>query len=430
MKKIIAGICIISTILSASCKKDYTSPSNPPENDVYASTQAVTAVAVGLQRIYSTNRAGGVYNVVTANGFSTNELLLRNEGNIAENQLNIGGGTVDGTNTILGNIWSNSNKIIYEANRVIAYAQAMDDKAYASGLIGYVTIFKALAMGNLSMYWQKAPDSTGSLTSGTDFIDRVAGFNKAIGWIDAALAMVTANPPSSSFLNNIPAGIDITNTLKALKARYALFAGNYNLALTTAQDVTLKPAIFKYDAVFPNPIWETSTSTNNVWQVIDSTLGLPVGLQPNMADKRVPFYTSLNTSIAPRYRINGFGATNITPYPIYIAGEIMLIKAESYARLDQPDLALIELNKVITKKPSEDSLGVGADLPAITGPLTKDQLLTTIYQNRCIELYMSGLKLEDMRRFNRPLTERRRNFFPYPFAERDNNPNTPPDPDF
>jgi starch-binding outer membrane protein, SusD/RagB family len=57
-------------------------------------------------------------------------------------------------------------------------------------------------------------------------------------------------------------------------------------------------------------------------------------------------------------------------------------------------------------------------------------LLTAIYKHRCIELYMSGLKLEDMRRFNRPNTERKRNFYPYPFAERDNNPNTPADPDF
>jgi hypothetical protein len=43
---------------------------------------------------------------------------------------------------------------------------------------------------------------------------------------------------------------------------------------------------------------------------------------------------------------------------------------------------------------------------------------------------MSGLKLEDMRRFGRPEAERKRNFFPYPFSERDNNPNTPDDPAF
>jgi hypothetical protein len=43
---------------------------------------------------------------------------------------------------------------------------------------------------------------------------------------------------------------------------------------------------------------------------------------------------------------------------------------------------------------------------------------------------MSGLKLEDMRRFGRPVSERKRNFFPYPFRERDGNPNTPADPSF
>ena len=108
-----------------------------------------------------------------------------------------------------------------------------------------------------------------------------------------------------------------------------------------------------------------------------------------------------------------------------------LIKAEVYARMATPDLAnaLIELNKIITKKPADDPFGVGADLPA-SGPLTQSQLLEEIYRQRCIELYMSGLKLPDMRRFSRPNTERKRNYFPYPFVERDNNPNTPLDPAF
>jgi len=57
-------------------------------------------------------------------------------------------------------------------------------------------------------------------------------------------------------------------------------------------------------------------------------------------------------------------------------------------------------------------------------------LLDEIYRQRSIELFMSGLKLEDMRRFNRPNSERKRNLMPYPLRERDNNPNTPPDPAF
>ncbi len=429
MQKIIAGICIIS-MLAGACKKDFTNPSAAPEEDVFTSTQAVTGVAVGLQRIYSTNRAGGIYNLVTANGFTTNELLLRNAGNIPENQLNTGGGSVDGTNTVLANVWSNSNKIIFDANRVIAYAKTMDDKAYASGLIGYVTIFKALAMGSLSMFWPEVPDTTGSLNTNVSFIARQAGFTKIVGWIDEGLATITATPPSSGFLTNIPSGMDIKNALLALKARYALFAGNYDLALATANQVTAKAVLFRYDPIFPNPVWETATATNNVFQVIDSTLGLPVGLQPNLADKRVPFYAVIATDgNPPRFRLSGFWINNTTPIPVYQIGEIWLIKAECYTRKGDLPSGLTELNRVVTKAPAADSLGVGAGLPAILGPLTQAEQLTIIYQQRCIELFMSGLKLEDMRRFGRPLSERKRDFFPYPFAERDNNPNTPKDPD-
>ncbi len=84
---------------------------------------------------------------------------------------------------------------------------------------------------------------------------------------------------------------------------------------------------------------------------------------------------------------------------------------------------------MLTKKPSGDPNGVGADL-LLVGGLSQQQILTEVYRQRCIELFMSGLKLEDMRRFARPTTERKRNFLPYPFAERDNNSNTPPDPLF
>jgi hypothetical protein len=111
-----------------------------------------------------------------------------------------------------------------------------------------------------------------------------------------------------------------------------------------------------------------------------------------------------------------------------------LIRAEAYVRQASPNLAAAkaELDAVLKQAPSADPFGVGADLAAgYTGPLDAASLLNEIYRNRSIELYMSGLRLEDMRRFNRPLTERKRNFFPYPFRERDNNKaNTPPDPAF
>jgi len=224
---------------------------------------------------------------------------------------------------------------------------------------------------------------------------------------------------------------DIQNVLIALKARYSLAAGLYAQALAAANQVDLtKKATFNFGALSLNPLYEVATSTNNVVQPKDSTLGLPAGWQPDFNDKRISFYTSINPTILPRYRINGFGGTTTTPFPVYLPGEIIAIKAEAYARLNDLPNALIQLNNLKTKQPASDPFGVGAGLAAQVGVFTQQQLLDSIYKHRTIEFFMSGLKLEDMRRFNRPNTERRRNLMPYPLRERDNNPNTPPDPPF
>jgi hypothetical protein len=432
MKRNTINIIILSASLltAVSCTKDYTNPAALPQEQVFTDARATTGAAVGIQRRYSVGRASSLFNLVTANGFVTNELILLNAGNIPEAQLNTGGGTVDGTNTVLEGLWINSNKIIYDADRVIASAEGLADKGYASGLIGYVTIFKALSLGNMAMFWEKIPSGIGENVS---FVDRIEGFRMAIAAIDKALAAINTTPISAGFTTNIPPGIDIVNTLHALRARYALFSGNYTEALASANMVDLtKRSTLNFDNANLNPIFETATSSNNVFQPIDSSLGLPTGLQPDPADRRVRFYTAINPTVAPRFRISGFGAGATTPWPIYTPGEVMLIKAEAYARQSPPDLtnALAELNKVVTKTPDQDPYGIGASLPPITGPLSQDQVLELIYKHRQIELFMLGLRLEDMRRFNRPLTERKRNFFPYPFRERDNNTNTPPDPAF
>ena len=106
-----------------------------------------------------------------------------------------------------------------------------------------------------------------------------------------------------------------------------------------------------------------------------------------------------------------------------------LIKAECNARKNALNDAVIELNKILTKKAAGDIWGIGADLPAYTGAITTDGILTEIFKQRCIELFLTGLKLEDSRRFSRSNpAERSRNFYPYPLTERDNNTNTPADP--
>lgn len=428
MKKQIIKLTIYSSaavvILFTSCKKNYLNPNAATEQQVFSSPQGLTGVAVGLQRVYTAGRASSLYNRVTINGLVTKELTVLNQGNTGEYQLQLGGGSVDGTNSLMSGLWTSSNKIIYDADKVIAGANALADKGYASGLIGYVSIFKALAIADMCMFWEKVPAGTGANVS---FMDRMQGFTAAISTIDIALAAINANTISSAFLANIPAGIDIPNTLHALRARFSLFAGNNAQALSEANiaSLTIK-STFNFTTVNLNPIFETHTSTNNVCAAIDTTtLGLPAGLQPDAADKRLKFYTTS----AYNSKIKGFAAASTTPWPVYLPGEMTLIKAEAYARQNDLANALIELNKIVTKTPAGDPYGVGADLPPVA-PVGQAQTLDQIYKHRCIELYMAGLKLEDMRRFGRANAERTRNLLPYPFLERDNNPNTPPDPPF
>ena len=429
--KIIKGSLVVAVfagaLLPVGCKKDYTDPNRATAEQVFSSPKGLTGVVTGLQRVYTLGRASNLYNHITINGLTTNELIVVNTGNTAEVQLATGGNAVDGNHAMLTTFWANLNKVIYDADQAIGAAKNLTDKNFASGVIAYASIFKALSLGNLSQYWEKVPAGLGLNVT---FIDRIDGYKKAITVIDEALAAIAANAISSTFTSSVPAGIDINNTLHALKARYSLFAGLYAQAMAEANLVDLtKKSTFNFDALSLNPLYEIATSTNNVVQPKDSTLGLLVPLQPSLTDGRVPFYTSINATIAPRFRIKGFGDAAATAFPIYLPGEMILIKAEAYARAGTPDLVngTIELNKVVTK--NNDIYGVNANLPP-AAPATIAALLDEIYKNRSIELFMSGLKLEDMRRFGRPNSERKRNLMPYPLRERDNNPNTPTDPSF
>jgi len=423
---------LAATLMTASCSKEYLNPNAASDVSVLGSPKGLMGVAVGVQRTYALSIHPSMMSAV---GLTTGETFVLNIGNISEANLFNGGASVDGNNGLLGSIWISNCKAIYDANTVLAGAQNLNDAGYRSGLIGYASIFKALAIGNLSMLWENIPDTIGAPVSApTKFITRAAGYARAVATIDKALAAISAAPISTLFNSDLPAGVDIVNTLQALRARYNLYAGNITGAQAAANAVDLtKTSVLNYESLNPNPVFINVTSSNNVYAPIDSTLGLPVGIRPDLTDARIPFYTSIAATGTPRFRMNGFWNSATRSIPVYLPDEVRLMRAECLLRQTTPDPAAAKtiIDAVLQQTAASDPLGVGANLAAgYTGATDAASLLTEVYRNRCIELYISSNKLEDMRRFGRANAEMKRRNMPYPFRERDNNPNTPADPTF
>ena len=119
--------------------------------------------------------------------------------------------------------------------------------------------------------------------------------------------------------------------------------------------------------------------------------------------------------------------------PAYLPGELDLIRAEASLNLGRTGDAVDFIDAVRTKTPDEDPFGVGAGLEAYDGAEDDGALRQEIFLQRSAELYLQGLRLVDSRRLGGQSVgsgpfERTRSFYPYPFQERNANPNTPGDP--
>ena len=73
------ALLFIATILQTGCKKDYTDPSKAQPVDALTTQRGLTAVAVGLQRVYTLGRGSTLYNKITINGLTTSELIVVNK---------------------------------------------------------------------------------------------------------------------------------------------------------------------------------------------------------------------------------------------------------------------------------------------------------------------------------------------------------------
>jgi hypothetical protein len=351
-------------------------------------------------------------------------------------ELEAGGTALPTANAGVLNYWSAMQREMTQCENVIANAPQISsiEPTLLSGIMGQAYLFKAIALAELAMAFEQANLNTSTATP-VSFTPRAQVFAEAIRLLDLGVAAVKANAPNASF-STLIAGpdFDLVNTLYAIEARINLMAGNYQKALDNANLVDLtKTSRFTYTTQSPNPLYTLFNVTKSY--VPRDNFGLPSGLYYS-GDQRYNFYfNGIKTTIGGEVTVGltGFAATQTSAIPVYLTDEIKLIKAEAILRLNGSLTdALTQINAVRTQT-TGDLFGVNAGLPAYSGPVTNADLLLEVYKQRCAELYLSGLKWEDTRRFNRPapptdLSERNRIFYPYPDQERLNNPNTPADP--
>lgn len=425
--------------LMAGCQKEFTNPNAADGSQVIKSADGLTALIVGLRREFSVGATSALYNAVSANGLTTRELYVINTGNGELAALENGRGTVGATNSFIRNIWTSCNIVKANAQLLINNASNVKEQGTTEMITAYGHMYKALAIGTMAQYWEQVPTE---VVSASDFLNgrrpsfkpRLAALQEAVDLLNVAAPIVEATQPSLYFRTKVGTDINIRNVVYALLARYNLMLGKNAEALAAANKVTdlttaASQSVWRYDAQNPNPVFRTSLITNNVYNGLPN-FGLPAGLAPEAGDGRVTYFLGNNT--AP-VKVQGYFKSDADPIPLYLPGEILLIRAEALAHTNDLAGATTALNAVRTK--ANDPFGINAKLAPYSGENTQTAILTEIYKQRCIELYMTGLKLEDSRRFIRPgpekagaEAERTRNWYPYPQIERDNNPDTPTDP--
>lgn len=424
----VLGLALL--FITQSCTFDYPNPNAVTEDIALSNTQGLLSTSLGLRARYTLGATSGLYAGLNANGLTTQELRVVNAGNADLAALDLGGGTVTNLNPVVTNLWTNLNILNGDAERIIRNVNNIPDVPTRNYVQAHAHLFKALAIGTMAQFWEQAPINTVNFGQNAVFAPRTQVLEAAVKLCDDALTLIGTTPQPAAFTSTLGTNLDLVSCLNALSARYNNMLGNHDAAIAAAGRASLTVrSQFVFNNVAQNPLFRSSFTTNNVTQA-RTLMGLSGALAPNTNDPRLTFYVNNPTAETPTAR--GFFTSDEAPIPFYLPGEMLLIRAEAFARKNQISEAITELNRVLTK--NNDPFGVNANQPAYSGPETQEAVLLEIYRQRCIELYLTGLRLEDSRRFGRPGpgqtgAERNRNYYPYPFTERSNNPiNTPNDP--
>ncbi len=437
---------VLAAVILTSCKKDFPNINAPSSDQIFQDKDGLIAASIGMVQHFSTSTLAPIVEIP---GITTREFGVSST-YVTPMELTYGGTALSGENAGVSRLWSRLLRDKGMAEQILASVDNVEmPDGTKSGIKALAKFMKAMTLGYLVMDYEQAPINNGE---NAEFSDRTKVLNEAVSLLKSGLSDISANPISGDFKNKVIPTIDLKNSMEAFLARYYLYLGDYANAIAAADkvDLTSKSEWWYDGSENKNPVYNFAVDgqpdTKPRWNfgiMINPGTGY-VEYQPEPGDGRLTFYmdTTVHEHALPEFggyeihNLKGFFDKGNAKIPVYLPGEMLLIKAEAYARQDKLSEAVQQINAVREK--TNDVFGVNAGLGAWTGDATsKTAVLDQIYIQRCIELFLTGQRLEDSRRIhgnfvpspNKDIvSERNRNFYPYPYQERNNNSNCPPDP--
>ena len=413
------ALLALSTGLSA-CDLNVSDPNSIAEEEAFTTREGLLVVATGLETQYKT-QALSAYVLTT--GITSRELAADNTfANLLD--LDLGGAGLATDNGNVAGYFREMYQTISTATDLIAGAEAVTTLTpdQRGRLAATGEFYKAAALGALAVGFTEVALNT----------DRTA----PVPYVSRQRALTEANRLLASAEDRLASGAsaDLLNRVRAYRARFELFAGDFDAALAAAERVDLAaPSLFGYQEGANNPLY----------QGISPVVGQPsfavrdgLGLRDTLpGDGRIAYFTEPDADVSvngyPIDTATGFIATSPRePLPAFVPAEMTLIRAEVLARRGDTSGAVAAIDAVRTA--TESPFGLAAGLEPYAGPTDLQSLLDEIYYNRSTQLFLQGLRLEDARRLGQgaPDTadpfQRTRNFYPFPQQERLANPDTTP----
>jgi hypothetical protein len=405
-------VAALTVMALGACHLDVTNPNAANEEVVLSTVAGIRALAVGMQGRFGNAMEENIYVPGVLSGeLATTPATQSTQREFQNFPDGITNTKIEPTNVDLLDIWAKNYQTVKTADDIL---ENIDKLTFApgtrAGIVGLAKLYKAMSYGFLVEAFEKI-----TIDKGATFVDRPAALAEILSLLASAKTDVTGTTLTADFTGSLLSpNFDLLNTIRAMQARYSLAAGNYDNALSFANEVPgTASSVITFGGADLNPLALPFHSTKFFGAISTYRTGAEAG------DTRVDRNTRL-VALTPLGGASMFETnimnTDSEPIPVFSQDELSLIRAEALARLNRLPEAIAQINIVRVRAGLGEK--TSADLP------TQASVLDEIFKQRTYSLFAMGLHYADERRFGK-ISVAKVTYLPYPFTLCATNPATP-----